>query len=215
MTDEAFSRAARTYGDTLFRVAYHALQNRADAEDVMQTVLLRLYESRKEVESETHLKHWLLRVAVNESRKVLRSFWRRRAVSLDEQRDEAAPEDSAQREVFEAVMALEPGDAGEIRARMDDLAARRREKQPLEYPSAGSTFKRPAGYFAGKLIQDSGLRGVSRGGAQVSEKHCGFVINRGGATAADVLELCSHVQATVKENFGVDLEMEVRRWGEF
>ena len=92
MTDEAFSRAARTYGDTLFRVAYHALQNRADAEDVMQTVL----------------KHWLLRVAVNESRKVLRSFWRRRAVSLDEQRDEAAPEDSAQREVFEAVMALEP-----------------------------------------------------------------------------------------------------------
>ena len=108
MTDEAFSRAARTYGDTLFRVAYHALQNRADAEDVMQTVLLRLYESRKEFESEAHLKHWLLRVAVNESRKVLRSFWRRRAVSLDEQRDEAAPEDSAQREVFEAVMALEP-----------------------------------------------------------------------------------------------------------
>ena len=107
MTDEAFSRAARTYGDTLFRVAYHALQNRADAEDVMQTVLLRLYESRKEFESEAHLKHWLLRVAVNESRKVLRSFWRRRAVSLDEQRDEAAPEDSAQR-VFEAVMALEP-----------------------------------------------------------------------------------------------------------
>lgn len=108
MTDEAFSRAARTYGDTLFRVAYHALQNRADAEDVMQTVLLRLYESRKEFQSEAHLKHWLLRVAVNESRKVLRSFWRRRAVSLDEQRDEAAPEDSAQREVFEAVMALEP-----------------------------------------------------------------------------------------------------------
>lgn len=117
--------------------------------------------------------------------------------------------------VLEAVMALEPGDGEQIRARMDDLAARRREKQPLEYPSAGSTFKRPAGYFAGKLIQDSGLRGVTRGGAQVSEKHCGFVINRGGATAADVLELCGHVQATVKENFGVDLEMEVRRWGEF
>ncbi|MBS6955058.1 MAG: UDP-N-acetylmuramate dehydrogenase [Enterocloster asparagiformis] len=117
--------------------------------------------------------------------------------------------------VLEAVMALEPGDAGEIRARMDDLAARRREKQPLEFPSAGSTFKRPAGYFAGKLIQDSGLQGQVRGGAQVSEKHCGFVINRGGATAADVLELCGHVQATVKEKFGVDLEMEVRRWGEF
>ena len=108
MTDEAFSQAARTYGDTLFRVAYHALQNRADAEDVMQTVLLRLYESQKEFESEEHLKHWLLRVTVNKSRKVLRSFWRCRAVSLDEQRDEAAPEDSAQREVFQAVMALEP-----------------------------------------------------------------------------------------------------------
>lgn len=117
--------------------------------------------------------------------------------------------------VLEAVMDLEPGDPTEIRARMDDLAARRREKQPLEFPSAGSTFKRPAGYFAGKLIQDSGLQGAGRGGAQVSEKHCGFVINRGGATAADVLELCGHVQATVKEKFGVDLEMEVRRWGEF
>ena len=103
MTDETFERVARTYGDMLYRVAYHALKNRADAEDVAQTVLLKLYQQGDRFESEEHRKHWLLRVAVNESRKVLRSFWRRRAVSLDEQRDEAAPEDSAQREVFEAV----------------------------------------------------------------------------------------------------------------
>lgn len=117
--------------------------------------------------------------------------------------------------ILSATFTLREDDTGPIRERMADYARRRMEKQPLDMPSAGSTFKRPAGYFAGKLIQDSGLRGVSRGGAQVSEKHCGFVINRGGATAADVLELCGHVQATVKENFGVDLEMEVRRWGEF
>lgn len=117
--------------------------------------------------------------------------------------------------VLEAQLELSAGSADQIRAVMDDLAARRRDKQPLEFPSAGSTFKRPAGYFAGKLIEDAGLRGFARGGAQVSEKHCGFVINRGGATAADVMELCSHVSGTVKEHFGVELEMEVRRWGEF
>ena len=108
MTDEEFSRAARTYGDTLYRVAYHALQNRADAEDVMQTVLLRLYEHRREFESEDHLKHWLLRVAVNESRKVLRSFWRRNTVPLEEGWDRPAERDSRRDEVFQAVMALEP-----------------------------------------------------------------------------------------------------------
>ena len=108
MTDEAFARAARTYGDTVYRVAYHALGNPSDAEDVMQTVLLRLYEYKKEFESEEHMKHWLLRVAVNESRKVLRSFWRRASVPLEEWRDTAAPEDPARAEVLEAVMALEP-----------------------------------------------------------------------------------------------------------
>ena len=108
MTEETFEQVVRRYGDMLYRVAFHALRNRADAEDVTQTVLLRLYQQGGRFDSEEHRKHWLLRVAVNESRKVLRSFWRRRAVSLDEQRDEAAPEDSAQREVFEAVMALEP-----------------------------------------------------------------------------------------------------------
>ena len=107
MTDEEFSRAARTYGDTVYRVAYHALQNRADAEDVMQTVLLRLYEHRREFESEDHLKHWLLRVAVNESRKVLRSFWRRTTVPLEEWRDSPALEDPARAEVLRAVMGLE------------------------------------------------------------------------------------------------------------
>ena len=92
MTDEAFSRAARTYGDTLFRVAYHALQNRADAEDVMQTVLLRLYESRKEFESETHLKHWLLRVAVNCANRFHTAPWRKRTEPLSEALSVPAPE---------------------------------------------------------------------------------------------------------------------------
>lgn len=108
MTDEVFAQAARTYGDTVYRVAYHALGNPSDAEDVMQTVLLRLYEYKKDFESEEHMKHWLLRVAVNESRKVLRSFWRRASVPLEEWRDTAAPEDPARAEVLEAVMALEP-----------------------------------------------------------------------------------------------------------
>ena len=97
MTDEAFAQAARTYGDTVYRVAYHALNNPADAEDVAQTVLLRLYEHKKEFESEEHMKHWLLR-----------SFWRRTSVPLEEWRETAAPEDPAKAEVLEAVMALEP-----------------------------------------------------------------------------------------------------------
>lgn len=108
MDQETFARAARTYGDTIYRVAYHALDNRADAEDVMQTVLLKLFECKKEFESETHMKHWLLRVAVNESRKVLRTFWRRTCVPLEEWQDLAAPEDEDRSEVLAAVMALEP-----------------------------------------------------------------------------------------------------------
>ena len=117
--------------------------------------------------------------------------------------------------VLEAEINLEKGDRRLIRARMDDLAARRREKQPLEYPSAGSTFKRPEGYFAGKLIDDAGLRGFRVGGAQVAGKHCGFVINREQATAADVMELCRRVSGAVKEQFGVELEMEVKTIGNF
>ena len=107
MTDEAFARAARTYGDTVYRVAYHALGSPHDAEDVMQTVLLRLYECKKEFESEEHMKRWLLRVAVNESRHVLRSFWRRTCVPLEEWRETAAPEDPEKAEALRAVMALE------------------------------------------------------------------------------------------------------------
>ena len=113
--------------------------------------------------------------------------------------------------VLGAALKLTPGDPAAIRERMEDLAVRRREKQPLEYPSAGSTFKRPQGYFAGKLIQDAGLRGFTVGGAQVSEKHCGFVINRDHASAADISCLCKRVQEEVKRQFGVDLELEVRR----
>lgn len=117
--------------------------------------------------------------------------------------------------VLEAAFRLAPGDRDAIEGRMKDLAARRREKQPLEYPSAGSTFKRPQGHFAGKLIDEAGLRGYKIGGAQVSEKHCGFVINRDSATACDVMALCSHVRQTVREASGVELEMEVKRWGDF
>ena len=89
----------------------------------------------------------------------------------------------------------------------------RKEKQPLEYPSAGSTFKRPEGYFAGKLIMDAGLRGYTVGGAKVSDKHCGFVINEKDATATDILSVIDYVQKTVKEQFGVELELEVRLLG--
>lgn len=115
--------------------------------------------------------------------------------------------------VLEAVLELKPGDRGEIEARMEELKAARTTKQPLEYPSAGSTFKRPEGYFAGKLIMDAGLRGCRRGGAQVAEKHCGFVINTGDATAQDILELIAHVQTEVEKQFGVKLEMEVKKLG--
>ena len=117
--------------------------------------------------------------------------------------------------VLGAELSLTRGDPDAIRARMEELAAKRREKQPLEYPSAGSTFKRPEGYFAGKLVQDAGLRGFRVGGAQVSEKHCGFVINRDKAEPWEILALCRHVQKTVKETFGVSLELEVRLLGEF
>ena len=117
--------------------------------------------------------------------------------------------------VLSATFALEKGDPEKIRATMDDLMRRREEKQPLELPSAGSTFKRPEGHFAGKLIMDAGLRGHAIGGAQVSEKHCGFIVNADHATAADVDELIRHIQATVKDQFGVDLQPEVHRVGEF
>ena len=117
--------------------------------------------------------------------------------------------------VLEAVISLKKGSQEEIRDTMKDLTDRRISKQPLEYPSAGSTFKRPEGYFAGKLIMDAGLRGYQVGGAQVSEKHCGFVINKGNATAADVCRLMADVQAKVQEQFGVTLEPEVKFLGDF
>lgn len=117
--------------------------------------------------------------------------------------------------VLEAVCQLKSGDKEVIRAKMDELKVQRVTKQPLEYPSAGSTFKRPEGYFAGKLIQDAGLRGFQVGGAQVSEKHCGFVINKDHATAADIVELMNRVSEKVMQEFGVTLEPEVKRLGEF
>lgn len=116
--------------------------------------------------------------------------------------------------VLGAVLKLERGDGEKIKTYMDELKEKRVTKQPLEYPSAGSTFKRPEGYFAGKLIEDAGLRGFQVGGAQVSEKHCGFVINRDHATAAAIMELMRQVQIRVKENSGVDLEPEVKRLGD-
>ena len=115
--------------------------------------------------------------------------------------------------VLGAALKLERGDGEKIKTYMDELKEKRVTKQPLEYPSAGSTFKRPEGYFAGKLIQDAGLSGFSVGDAQVSEKHCGFVINRGEATAADVADLIRKVQEQVYEKFQVKLEPEVRMLG--
>lgn len=117
--------------------------------------------------------------------------------------------------VLEAAISLKKGDEEAIRARMKELSNLRIQKQPLELPSAGSTFKRPEGYFAGKLIMDSGLRGCRIGGAQVSEKHCGFVVNAGGATAGDVKALMDHVIQVVKEKYGVTLEPEVKFLGDF
>ena len=117
--------------------------------------------------------------------------------------------------VLSADIHLAAGTADDIKAKMQELADRRRDKQPLEYPSAGSTFKRPEGYFAAKLIQDAGLRGFSIGAAQVSEKHCGFVINRGGAKASDIYSLIGAIQKKVNEVYGVMLEPEVICLGEF
>lgn len=117
--------------------------------------------------------------------------------------------------VLKSVLKLQQGDRDEIRAKMEEFSIKRKEKQPLEYASAGSTFKRPEGYYAGKLIMDAGLRGYSIGGARVSEKHCGFVINDGRATAADVAEVIKEVQERVKDKFGVTLETEVIFLGDF
>lgn len=117
--------------------------------------------------------------------------------------------------VIRACLKLKKGKADEIYAIMADLTERRKTKQPLHLPSAGSTFKRPEGYFAGKLIEDAGLKGYSIGGAQVSDLHCGFVVNKGDASAQDVYNLIRHIQKTVFEKFGVKLETEVKMLGEF
>ncbi|OXS58519.1 UDP-N-acetylmuramate dehydrogenase [Rossellomorea vietnamensis] len=116
--------------------------------------------------------------------------------------------------VLEATFSLQPGVYEDIKAIMDDLTDKRESKQPLEYPSCGSVFKRPPGYFAGKLIQDSELQGTNFGGAEVSTKHAGFIVNKDNATASDYISLIEHVQKTVKEKFDVELEREVRIIGE-
>lgn len=117
--------------------------------------------------------------------------------------------------VTKVIFELTVGNREEIKAKMDELAAKRREKQPLEFPSAGSTFKRPEGYFAGELIMNAGLRGFQVGGARVSDKHCGFVINAGNATAQDIMKLIREVQLRVKDKYRVDLEPEVVFLGDF
>lgn len=117
--------------------------------------------------------------------------------------------------ILSAELKLKKGNPDEIKEKTDDYRQRRTSKQPLDMPSAGSTFKRPEGYFAGKLIEDSGLKGFKIGGAQVSEKHSGFVVNAGGATAADVKALIEHIQKTVKEKLGVEMKTEVKMLGDF
>ncbi len=117
--------------------------------------------------------------------------------------------------VLKTRLKLQKGDSVNIKEKMDEFNFKRRDKQPLEWPSAGSVFKRPQGYFVGKLIDDCGLRGYGIGGAQISDKHSGFIINRGGATCSDVLALIKHIQTTVDERFGVQLEPELRIIGDF
>lgn len=117
--------------------------------------------------------------------------------------------------VLEGVITLTKGDQEQIKARTEELSLLRRTKQPLEFPSAGSTFKRPPGRFAGQLIEQAGLKGLQVGGAQVSEKHGGFVINKNHATADDIMKLCQEVQKRVKDVHGIDLELEVKTLGEF
>lgn len=117
--------------------------------------------------------------------------------------------------ILEAEFCLSKGDANEIRERMNELAAKRRDKQPLNYPSAGSAFKRPEGYFAAKLIEDSGLKGFSVGDAQVSDKHCGFIVNKGNASASDIYNLIRHCKKTVLEKQGVVIEPEIKFLGNF
>ena len=115
--------------------------------------------------------------------------------------------------VLQVIIELKAGDKEQIKDRMNQLSELRKQKQPLEYPSAGSTFKRPEGYFAGKLIADAGLKGYSIGGAAVSEKHAGFVVNMGGATAKDVVELTDYIKTRIIEQFGVTLELEIKKIG--
>ena len=115
--------------------------------------------------------------------------------------------------VLQVIIELKAGDKEQIKDRMSQLSELRKQKQPLEYPSAGSTFKRPEGYFAGKLIADAGLKGYSIGGAAVSEKHAGFVVNMGGATAKDVVELTDYIKKRIIEQFGVTLELEIKKIG--
>lgn len=117
--------------------------------------------------------------------------------------------------VLSVEMELREGNYDEIKAKMEDFSQRRSDKQPLSQPSAGSTFKRPEGYFAAKLIEDSGLKGFKIGGAMVSDKHAGFVVNTGDATCEDVLKLVAHIKATVLEKFGVEIKEEIKILGEF
>ncbi|HHY77788.1 MAG TPA: UDP-N-acetylmuramate dehydrogenase [Clostridiales bacterium] len=117
--------------------------------------------------------------------------------------------------ILSAKIKLMKGNKSDIKALMQEYDERRRSKQPLDLPSAGSVFKRPEGYYAGKLIEEAGLRGKTIGGAQVSEKHCGFIVNKGNATAADVYDLIKYIQKTVYERFGVELETEVKLIGKF
>ena len=112
--------------------------------------------------------------------------------------------------ILAAMLKLSPGSKEEIATKMNEFARSRKEKQPLNFPSAGSVFKRPVGYYAGELIENCGLKGYRIGGAEVSEKHAGFIVNRGNATASDVMHLVEHVQATVNRTYSVNLECEIK-----
>ena len=181
-------------------MAERMLRDNDAAADAVQEAFVQLWERRKRLDSIDNLEGYCLQTV------------RYRCVDVMRKRLPVVPIESAGEITDEEVLAesqMIEERSLRVEQLMSELNERRRDKQPLEYPSAGSTFKRPEGYFAGKLIQDCGLKGYTVGGAQVSVKHSGFVINTGNATATDIFSLISDVQAKVYEKFGVHLETEV------
>jgi len=220
---DAFVKLMEENKMAMYKVAKSYLRNEEDVADAMSETVLAAFEHIKELRRPEYFKTWLIRILINQCKLLIKQ---RNMYCLTEEMAEESSEDEsfANLEFMDMLSELPEKDrilfvlhygegytAKEIAGILDmnENTVARRTKQPLEYPNFGSVFKRPEGYFVGKLVQDSGLRGFSIGGAQVSEKHTGFMINTGDATCQDVLDLIKHVQDTVYEKFGVHLQTEV------